>query len=140
MRFRQQSINFWETQVSISVCLVISMIGMAINSAAIPAFLVPSLMLAAVLITEWVMKQNYILMNEEGIFCYRGERLCWGYQWAEISELKIGKRFRHPSIDIILKPEYRFYRREFETMEAYFQLGSAAKEAIKLYCKCPVTK
>lgn len=140
MRFRQYNINFWETQIFISICLIVGVIGMMLDSVLVPALLIPSILSLIVLITEWVMKQNYILMNEEGIFCYRGERLCWGYQWAEISELKIGKRFRHPSIDIILKPEYRFYRREFETMEAYFQLGSAAKEAIKLYCKCPVAK
>ena len=140
MKFMQCGINYWETQISTFVCLVIGIIGMALDSVLMPALLFPSSLLVVVLIVERVAKQNYILMNEEGIFCHRGEKLCWGYRWTEIAELKIGNRFRFPSIDIVLKPEYRFYRKEFETTEAYFQLGTAAKKAIKLYCKCPITK
>ena len=68
MRFRQYNINFWETQIFISICLIVGVIGMMLDSVLVPVLLIPSILSLIVLITEWVMKQNYILMNEEGIF------------------------------------------------------------------------
>ena len=140
MRFRQKSILFWECQIIISVCILVSVILMACDSLLITVLLAPTLLLVGVLFLQFIVQREYIIINERGVACILKGKLRWTYSWHEISELRIGNRFRNPAIEIILKSDRKNIRSNIETIDAYFQLGHAAKKAIALYCKCPITQ
>lgn len=140
MRFRRKGILFWEVQIVVSLCLIGSIALMVYDSMFISVLLIPSVLLVGAFVMQLISRKEYIIMNEEGIACQIGKQLRWGFQWSEIAELKIGNRFRNPSVDIVIKTDCCNNKGKIETIEAYFQLGLAAKKAIKHYCKCPITK
>ena len=87
------------------------------------------------LISQLVSEKEYIILNDSGIICQKGTRRLWEYQWSDIKELQIGRRFRNPSVEIV--PIIACCEKTSK-MGEYFQLGVTAKKAIKSYCKCPV--
>lgn len=138
MRFRQNSILFWEGQIFISICLIVGLVLMVFDRKCVSILLFPLVLLLAVFILQFVLQKEYIIMDETGVSCQRGKQLLWEYKWTEIASLKISNRFRNPSIDIVPNTASYSCEGNIETIEAYFQLGLTAKKAIKNYCKCPV--
>ena len=137
MRFRRRGILFLEGQIVFSVCVILSIILMIFEGKYLFPLLILSVFLLAVFELYFVFDEEYIVMNENGIACLKREKLCWAYQWSEIAELKIGNRFRNPSVDIVLNDDCCKFNYE---NEIYFQFGPAAKRAVKNYCKSPITK
>lgn len=103
-------------------------------------YLFPLLILSVLLLTafelHFIFDEEYIVMDENGITCLKRKQLCWAYQWPEIEELKIGNRFRAPSVDIVLKGD--LYKPNHEG-EPYFQFGPTAKKAVRRYCKISIS-
>ena len=140
MRFRKNEIICFEIQIFIFICLIVSVILMLHNSSLVSILMLPSILLLGVFIVQPSVMKEYITIDENGIICKKGKNLCWEYKWSQIAELRIGKRFRNPSIEILLKSDCCDDKAKVDTTAAYFQLGLSAKKAIKNYCKCPITK
>lgn len=131
MRFRKKEILFWEGQIVISICLIVSVLLMMFNRMYVAILLFPSVLLLAAIILHWFLDKEFIIINEIGVSCQSGKQLCWKYQWSEIAELKLGNRFRNPTIEIVLKTDCFKHGTKF--VKTYFQLGTSAKKAIKHY-------
>ena len=77
---------------------------------------------------------EFITINEAGISCEKAGTKLWTYTWDRVAELKKSFRFRTPSIEVITycksgAPE------PFALPNHYFQLGRAARKALKQYYK-----
>lgn len=136
MRFKRNAILFWEGQFIISVCLIINAILLFVFKQDIAVLLTSFILLLLAFVLHLALTQDHIIMNEDGITCHKGKKQCWAYQWNEIKEFKYGNRLRNPSVDVILKGNSS----KNSNSDLYFQLGYSAKKAIKVYCKCPITK
>lgn len=135
MKFKKNSIMFWEGISVTSVCFIMCVFLMVYDKVYLPILLFPSILLFAAFCMQMLLEKEHIIMNEEGITCRKGKQLCWSCQWIDIQELRVVTIFRNPSIEIILK-ECCF--KEQKKSEMYFQLGYLAKKAIKYYCNCPI--
>ena len=137
MKFRQNCLLYWEGQVVVFFCLIGWIVLMIYDKIFILILLIPSILLVGVfIIIQLLFGKEYIIINEKGITCQKGENLHWEYRWSEIAKLQIGTRFRNPSVEIVLKTTCSDDNSKIET---YFQLGLTAKKALKTYCKCPLT-
>ena len=135
MKFRQNGILFWEVQVAVIICLIGCVFLMVYDGIFITILLLPSACLLTMCILPLILDQVYITMDEEGISCLKGKSLHWRYKWSEIDELKIGNRFRNPSVEIVFKSDCCKAGSRIETSETYFQLGFSAKKAMRKYYK-----
>lgn len=133
MRFRRKSILFWESQIIVFICMVCGAFLIIYDNMLVPIMLIPLILLICAFGIQMILGKEYIIMNEEGIVCQRGKQMRWKCQWSEIEELKIGNRFRNPSVEIILKKHCYKDKKDVETMDMYFQLGFVAKKAIRIY-------
>ena len=130
MTFRQKGILFWEGQFSLLIFMITSVILMVYLRQVQPALLIVSMIVLAVFVAQFCLKKEYVTVNADGIACRKGEKLLWFYAWADMKELRIGNRFRNPSVEIIPKNDdgKTVYERQH-----YFQLGFTAKKALQKY-------
>lgn len=137
MKFKQNSILFWEINITMFIFAVLSIVIVIIygkSSIGIGIFL--AILFLGVAVFHSFLERKFITINENGIACQKGEKVLWQYKWAEIQKLKKSNRFRNPSVEIILKNQQEPYG---ET-DYYFQLGFKAKKAVKMYCPFKIIK
>lgn len=128
MCFRMDDILFLETKIILSFLLIISSLFMCIDFG---IFIFVFVSISLILYIHAKTPRKYIFINEIGIACYFKDECIWQHNWDEILELRIGNRYRHKSIEILLKlsnndetPKYSYH---------YFQYGKSAKKALEIY-------
>lgn len=130
MTFRKDAILYYELEL---FCIVMALsclglmrflgMGFALLSA------VPFVILTLV---NPRLHNEYITINEAGIMCRRSGAQLWAYEWDSIAKLKRSSRFRLPSVEVI--PYCKSGEMEpFSLPGHYFQLGRAARKALKQY-------
>lgn len=139
MSFRKNGIMFQERQIGICVTLVAGISMLLYDIQFLPIFSMPLILLFVVLMMDHIQAHDIIVMNKDGIVCYKRKIPKWGYQWSEIKELQISSRFRNPSVEIVLKPDCD-KSRTFDMHQHYFQLSFKAKKAIMQYYKWPIPR
>lgn len=139
MSFRKNGIMFQERQIGICVTLVAGISMLLYDIKLLPIFSMPLILLFVVLMMDHIQAHDIIVMNKDGIVCYKRKIPKWGYQWSEIKELQISSRFRNPSVEIVLKPDCD-KSRTFDMHQHYFQLSFKAKKAIMQYYKWPIPR
>ncbi len=118
-------INIYSTAVLILCIGLISVIGVAV-------FLLCAMPFIALLLVSSKLYDEFIVINEMGLSCYKSKELLWAYEWQEIAALKRSNRFRLPSVEVI-RYDANGKIAPFAMPDEYFQLSSAAKKAIKQY-------
>lgn len=130
MKFRKNAILYYALEffciVMAAACFgMISLLGLGLSL--ISAFPFVILMLASPRLYD-----EFITINQAGIQCEKAEVLLWQYAWDSIAKLEKSSRFRMPSIEVI--PYGKSGAPEpFRLPGHYFQLGRAARKAIKQY-------
>lgn len=131
MTFRKNCLMFRDMQIS---CIIAVVLGLVSYTMILESWL--CLFLTAILLIVFIANpkqmNEYITINEEGIFCCKTDKQLWAYKWDSIAELKQSSRFRQPSVEIILYPS-AIESENCHLSERYFQLGHVAKEALKKY-------
>lgn len=130
MVFRKESLLFYQSGIFYVVmamlCLaLVPILGEAMALLCMTPFIV-------LILVNPKLHNEFITINEIGISCEKSGELFWAYEWDSIVELKRSSRFLMPSIEVIAYnkcggTEY------FGVSNQYFQLGKAAREAIKRY-------
>lgn len=130
MIFRKDSFLFYQGVIMYIVvailCLaLIPVLGLSLSLILIIPFVV-------LIFANTGLHNEYIVMDEKGISCYKSGKDLWGYRWNSVAELRKSNRFLMPSIEVIVynkcgAPE------PFAHPNEYFQLSRSAKKAIKQY-------
>lgn len=130
MRFRRDSLFFWEGQIP---CIILPFVGLAVLPMLGWQFSLFCLLFSCFFI--WInLKQcnEMITIDETGIRCQKSDKQLWAYEWEHIAALKRGSRFRWPSIEVITYDKYG-KPEQFALPDHYFLLGRAAKKALRQY-------
>lgn len=140
MKFRQNGCLFLEVQIVLSAGTVVLLWNMFFLDSSLWGMIIPLMIVLLVpsLLSIWVI-QEYIFIDYTGISCYKRKRLLWSFTWADIDTLKVGFRFRSPSVEILLKPGVDMQGEE-NRHNLYFQLSFRSKKALKCYYKWPLPK
>jgi len=128
MEFKKNEIMFWERQILVILCLLVAALLMIIVPKGI--FLTTSVLLLIVLVCQNILEER-ICIDEKEIICRKGKKIYWRCKWSEIEELRIGNRYRNPSVEIITRNN--IVAGVSGTAEKYFQLGMTAKKALRKY-------
>ena len=132
MTFRKDNILFYEEQIASAVIIVLCLALIPLSG--IKVALLGMIPFVLFLIINPQLNNEYITINNNGIYCSRRDTQLWGYSWEEISFLKKGQRYLLPSMEIMLLNavgETSQYRHQ----GCYFLLNRTAKKAIQKYYK-----
>ena len=139
MEFRKDEILFWEEQVLYYFGLV-GCVAILWNDFTLWPIFVPILVVViGLLISGFWGHDEWIMINSQGISCRKGKHILWECEWAKIQDLQIGRRYRNPSIEIILYATNDEPKRA-GTQQLYFQLSFRAKKAVKAYYGKPLSR
>lgn len=132
MTFRKKAILYYELEifciVMMPLCLgLIPLLGLGLS-------LLSALPFVVLLLANPKLYNEYITMNELGITCRKAGVQLWAYDWDSVACLKKVSRFRVPSVEVIAynksgNPE------QYCIPDHYFQLGRAARRALRQYYK-----
>lgn len=132
MMFRKNTLLFYQSEIFYFVmailCLALfPMLGLGLSLLYVFPF-------AVLMLVNPKLHNEFITINEIGISCQRSGIQLWAYEWDTIAGLKRSSRFLMPSIEVIPynkcgEPE------QFAMSNHYFQLGRAARKAVKRYYK-----
>lgn len=84
--------------------------------------------------------REYMVIDEAGIKCEGKCGLLWEYRWDEILKLRRVVLYRSRAIQIIPKDGCVKLKDQFNPVDSYFQLSSAAKKSLQIYCVVPIEK
>lgn len=138
MRFRMLSLVH---RMNLIGCMLLAITNLCLVPVVPLYYVILQEVLAAALLVWTVFSDDpYITIDEWGIICKTRKTMLWGFQWPEIEELRRSRRFRQPSLEIVLKEQTVMKENRKSVSGKFFQLGKTAKRALKQYCKCPITK
>lgn len=130
MMFRKDSLLFYQSEIFYIVMVIVCMTLIPILGVEISLlYMFPFI---ALLLVNPKLHNEFITIDETGISCHKSEKQVWAYGWDCIAELKRSSRFLMPSIEVIAYNKYE-ESECFAFPNQYFQLGRAAREAIKRY-------
>ncbi len=132
MTFRQHTFLYYETLIYCSTMLVLCLALIPVIGTGFA--LLVALPFAAVLIVNPRLYDSWIIMDESGITCRKGDKTIWSHEWHNIATLKRSNRFRFPSVEVILY-DAKGQQAPFALPDHYFQLSKKAKQAIEQYYK-----
>jgi len=141
MKFCRDELDVFETYIGVVVTLIVFLfflLGLKPSEPLLLISLMSTILLTAIICYNWHKPQ--IEITTETITCRKKQKILWKYKWDEIKALRIGNRFRHPSIEFEFATSDRNEQRLIEEVDPYFQYGRSAKKALKQYCPCPITK
>lgn len=132
MVFRKDSLLFYQCRIFYIIMGIASLLF--IPTVGLELFLLYVSIPVLLFLLNPQMYNEFITINEMGISCHRSKKLLWSYEWDRIAELRKSSRYLLPAIEVITfnkhgEPE------QYALPAQYFQLGKAAKEAIKQYYK-----
>ena len=132
MIFRKNALLFYQSEIFCIVMAILcsTLVPMLVGAMFI-LYLFPFLVL---ILVNPHLHNEFIAINETGISCQKTGKQLWAYEWHSIAELKNSSRFLIPSIEVIAYNKDGESER-FALHNQYFQLGRAAREAIKRYYK-----
>ncbi len=139
MKFRQNEIFFWESQIACSVGLILCCVMYVIEISLWPIILPLSLGMLGLLLSGFLTKQEIISMDQEGLSCSLGNKLMWSFPWSDIDALKLGHQLGNLAVIIYLKPGVDMQGEE-NRHNLYFQLSFRSQKALKCYYKWPLPK
>lgn len=132
MIFRKDSLLFYESEIFYVAMAILCLIFIPILGLGLSLiFMFPFIVL---ILVNPKLHNEFIAINEAGILCQKSGKQLWAYEWDSIAELKRSSRYLMPSIEVIPFNKYR-EAEQFAEPNHYFQLGKAAREAIKQYYK-----
>ena len=132
MIFRKNSLLFYQSELMYIVFLIICFT--LIPTLGLYLSLLYAFPFVVLMLVNFKLHNEYIIINEVGISCQKSGKQLWEYEWHNIAELRKSARYLLPSIEIITFNEHGEVER-FALPNHYFQLGKAAREAIKRYYK-----
>lgn len=130
MTFRKNALLFYQSELMYIVfailCLtLIPTLGLWLSLLYAFPFIV-------LMFANFKLHNEYIVINEIGISCKKSGKQLWATEWSRIVELRKSSRYLLPSIEIITYDKHGKVN-QFALTNHYFQLGRAAREAIKRY-------
>lgn len=130
MVFRENSLLFYQSELLFIVLAILSF--SLISTLGLYMSLLYASPFVVLILVNFKLHNEYIVVNENGISCQKSGRQLWAYEWHDIAELRKSSRYLLPSIDIITFNKSGEVA-QFAPPNHYFQLGKAAREAIKRY-------
>ena len=132
MEFRKNISMFYQVQ-TISLILVVLSLFLYILHHTLFTFTLLVLCFL-ILILHPMINDEYILIDEQSISCYRKKRQMWSFCWSVIESLRYSRRYRHPTIEIVLKAETVLIGNGKKRSSGYFfQVNRKIKQAIISY-------
>lgn len=131
MIFRKNSLLFYQSEI---VCIIMATLCLALIPMLGGISFLYMLPLLVLILVNPLLHNEFVVINEAGISCQKSGKQLWAYEWGSIAELKRSSRFLMPSVEIIVYDKHGGSE-QFALPDQYFQLGKAAKEAIKRYYK-----
>ena len=80
----------------------------------------------------WEDFNEFILIDETGISCYKSNKLLWKCTWDSIAKLKRGSYYKWPGVAVLLYDKNGIPE-EYEYSGRNFHLCRVAKEALEKY-------
>ena len=139
--FRQHEIVVFELDVAFAITIFINIVLLICVKPFAPPIL--AILLYSLLLSFFChksMSSSHIEVNDEHILCRKKQNVLWEYKWDEIKAVRIGNRFRNPSVEFEFATTDRKEQRLIEEAKPYLQYGRSAKKAISQYCPYPLTK
>lgn len=140
MRFLQKGVIFWQTQVTMLLCLITCMCIILYNNELLSVLFLPAIAFLCSMILQCMINKETVSIDETGISCWKSDTLLWSHGWQDIKQLEIISLYHSPAIAIILYGDCSVNQHIPKTVEYYYQLGYTAKKATNMYCKCPIVK
>lgn len=130
MKFRKDHLLLRAHLISLIILFILSL-AFYIWQRLVYVF-VAAILFAVFAFIEPIRLNEFVVINQTGIYCYKKGEQQWGYKWEEIAELCRFSPYNQPAMTIILYPSEREPGQPQYTGQ-YFQLCRTAKEALNKY-------